>query len=52
MNKTIKFLDLKKNYLASKEEIDGSIMEVINTTNFIHGSSVTILKTILHNFLI
>jgi dTDP-4-amino-4,6-dideoxygalactose transaminase len=40
MSKKIKFLDLKKNYISSKEEIDNSIKEVINNTNFVNGPIV------------
>lgn len=38
--KTIKFLDLKKNYLSSKKEIDAEIQKVIDTTSFINGNIV------------
>lgn len=37
----INFLDLKKNYLSSKKEIDNEIMKVINTSSFIQGNIVT-----------
>ena len=47
MNKKIKFLDLKKNYLSSKKEIDEEIMKVINTTSFINGP---IVKEFENNF--
>lgn len=39
--KKIKFLDLKKNYLSIKNEIDFEIKKVINTTSFINGPIVT-----------
>jgi len=37
----IKFLDLTKNYLSCKKEIDEEIIKVINTTSFINGPIVT-----------
>lgn len=40
MNK-IKFLDLKKNYLPIKDEINNEIQKVINSTSFIQGPIVT-----------
>lgn len=37
----IKFLDLNKNYLTSKQEIDNEIFKVINNCDFINGSIVS-----------
>ena len=49
MNKNIKFLDLKKNYISCKQEIDDSISNVINNTSFINGP---IVSTFEKNFAI
>ncbi len=40
----MEFRDLKKQYLALKEEIDSQIFEVINTSHYISGSQVTELE--------
>ena len=50
MNKNIKFLDLKKNYISCKQEIDDSISNVINNTSFINGSIVSTFEKNFANY--
>ncbi|WP_298340714.1 DegT/DnrJ/EryC1/StrS family aminotransferase [uncultured Algibacter sp.] len=40
----IKFLDLQKQYLSIKEEIDTSIQNIINTSSFIGGEKLTLFE--------
>ena len=47
----INFLNLKKNYLSSKKEIDEEIMKVINTTSFIQGNIVTKFENNFANYI-
>ena len=46
----IKFLDLKSQYLSIKNEIDGIISEVLNSTKFIGGSYVEQFENDFANF--
>ena len=47
----IKFLDLKKQYLSIKKEIDKSINEVINTSSFIGGKKLKLFEKNFSKFL-
>lgn len=47
----IKFLDLKKNYLSCKKEIDEEIKKVIDTTSFINGSIVNQFENNFANYI-
>ena len=47
----IKFLDLKKNYLSAKNEIDYEINKVINTTSFINGDIVSEFENNFANYI-
>ena len=47
----IKFLDLKKQYLLIKKEIDKSISEVINTSSFIGGKKLKLFEKNFSTFL-
>lgn len=40
----VKFLDLKKQYLSIKDEIDGAIAAVVEKTAFIGGNFLKNLK--------
>ena len=51
MNKKIKFLDLKKNYLSIKKKIDKEINKVINTTSFISGPIVSEFEKNFANYI-
>lgn len=46
----VKFLDLKKQYDSIKNEIDGAIQNVINTSSFIGGKSVEQFEKEFANF--
>ena len=47
----IKFVDLKKNYLSIKQEIDQEYNELFETCNFIQGDKVTIFENNFANYL-
>ena len=51
MSKFIPLNDIKKNYLSIKKEIDNSIQQVINKTDFILGSEVKKFESKFANFL-
>jgi UDP-2-acetamido-2-deoxy-ribo-hexuluronate aminotransferase len=40
----INFLDLKKNYLSIKEDIDNEFTQLFNKCDFIHGEKVKIFE--------
>ena len=42
----MQFVDLKKQYLNIKEEVDAKIQEVLNSTAFINGKQVTGIRSI------
>ena len=51
MAKIIKFLDLPANYYKIKEEIDNSIINNINNSQFIHGTDVQLFENEFAEFL-
>lgn len=46
----VKFLDLKKQYLSIKEEIDAAIEEVVSTTAFVGGTHVADFEKAFANY--
>ena len=46
----INFIDIKKQYQKMKSEIDKSILDVVNSGNFIMGQSVLDLETTLNKY--
>ena len=48
----MEFRDLKKQYIALKDDIDRGIQDVINDTSFISGKQVEILERELAEYVV
>lgn len=51
MSRNIQMVDLKKQYLKIKEEVDAAVINVMTNANFINGSEVKTFQTNLESYL-
>jgi dTDP-4-amino-4,6-dideoxygalactose transaminase len=51
MSMNIQMVDLKKQYLKIKEEVDAAVVNVMTNANFINGAEVKTFQTNLENYL-